>query len=150
MTATATRGPPVAPGLAPAEQLLEHGEPEGAEVYFARRGPFVKIGCTAHIHRRKAMLRYHRDPDGHDGDVQVLLTLPGGRITEGWMHARFAESACEGSGEWFHADQQVLGFVAHMLRCRLLIEDAGLERGKMLLLEAVQEAMDGRAQAPHT
>lgn len=123
-------------------------EPVNAKVYFVRRGDFIKIGCTTDPEERLTQLRYRRDPAGRDGPVQVLLMLDGGRVLEGWMHERFADSRCEGSGEWFHADVQVLGFVAHMLRSQLLMQDLGLEGAKQLLLGVIEEATDG--QATHT
>lgn len=74
-------------------------EPKNAEVYFVRRGPFVKIGCSIDVPKRVKSLAYHRDPDGKVGPVQLLLTEQGGRVVEGGYHHRFRASSVDGVGE---------------------------------------------------
>lgn len=102
----------------PGEVLrMLQAEPRDAEVYFARRGPFVKIGCTRNLKSRLSALTAYRDPDGNVGPMQLLFTLPGGRVTEGYWHHRFRDSSVDGYGEWFHADADVLGFTLLMLQC---------------------------------
>lgn len=64
----------------------------------------IKIGKSEDPPARMLQVSYHA------GDhVRLLLTLPGGRLLERHLHARFAEHRIE--GEWFVRAPQILAFI---------------------------------------
>lgn len=142
------RGGAILPSQIPADKILAtvQAEPRDADVYFARRGPFIKIGCTRNLARRLAALASYRDPAGQVGPMRLLVTLPGGRATEGYFHSRFGESSVDGHGEWFHADQDVLSFV---LRCLRIEAQAQTREGRDELSRELRDLLHGERDGVH-
>jgi hypothetical protein len=72
------------------------------EVYFAatRSGP-IKIGFSTNVISRLAALR-----TAASEPIDLIVSLPGGRKTELYLHSRLTESRA--NGEWFHPTRDVL------------------------------------------
>lgn len=147
LNAAHMQGGAILPSQIPTHQIIEtlRAEPEDAEVYFARRGDFIKIGCTRNLKKRLTALKYYRDPAGQIGPMRLLLATAGGRATEGYYHSRFSASSVDGYGEWFHADLDVLGFVLRVLRCEAKMQTpegrSDVERELRMMLEEMRDGV---------
>lgn len=76
------------------EQDSRPGRIPESIVYYARRGPLVKIGYTTHPHQRFRDLL----PDS------ILAWEPGGRAEEAQRHEQFRELRITNGAEYFHLD----------------------------------------------
>lgn len=72
-------------------------QPRQTYVYFARTNPsgLIKIGYSGNPDLRAGTLKYEIGEP-----LQILFTIPGGRVQENGFHKRFA--AYRSHGEWFH------------------------------------------------
>lgn len=89
-----------------------------ATLYFAQRGPYVKIGISRDPARRVRDLRYDRGITPEDADrsqpISILHLIPGARLDDEFrMHARF--DAWHVAGEWFRADPDFMAEVASLI-----------------------------------
>lgn len=88
------------------EMLFQAGRDEKCQpasvVYFVRRasGP-VKIGYAANLRNRVSMLRKK-----YGEEMEVLATVPGGRVMEGAYHFKFRDHQL--NGEWFNLHTDLL------------------------------------------
>lgn len=82
------------------QTLPKAGGPRPGFVYFLRFGDRVKIGFSTDPQNRVRALP-------HD---EILAIVPGTRLNERQMHAAFADLRI--TGEWFHADERLLDFIA--------------------------------------
>lgn len=87
------------------------------EVYFARCGDKIKIGCSLRPEVRIAQVgEWLPEP------IELLATTPGNFTMESTIHATF--DAEWSHGEWFHASPRLLAFVEKVKRGEPLPIDA--------------------------
>lgn len=83
---------------------LYNGQPDPSTVYFircTRPDPYnglIKIGTTEQLELRR-----------HSLGGQILLAEPGGRVHEGWLHARFWRLWV--TGEWYSPGPDLLAYI---------------------------------------
>lgn len=83
-------------------------------VYIAGIGKFVKIGFSTNVEERLKTFRTSAV------DVELLLTVPGGRELERKLHDLLSEARV--TREMFRCDWRVISFIEH-------VNYGGLERG---------------------
>lgn len=82
--------------------------PKGDVVYFLRAGEFIKVGkATGSARNRVSQLK-----TGCPFKIEIMATVPGGYELERSIHRRFQSSRAH--GEWFHATQELIAFVAEI------------------------------------
>ena len=89
-----------------------------ATIYFARRGPYVKIGISRTVARRIRNLRYDACITPADADrtepVELLGTIPDCSLNDEFqMHCRFED--WHAVGEWFRYDADSAAAVAEVI-----------------------------------
>lgn len=77
-------------------------------IYFIRINDLIKIGKTFNLAERLASFSYP--------DITVLATEPGYTIREGQLHGQFRRFRRR--GEWFHAEQPLLDYIAMLPKGR--------------------------------
>lgn len=90
-------------------------------VYFVRFPGlgFIKIGTTTNLKKRLDALR----TSVPDGDLEVLLLLPGSYDLERSMHRQFRHLRVR--GEWFRADDELLDFIDERRPKNMQIKEQG-------------------------
>ncbi len=101
-------------------------------VYFVRIGQHVKIGFTTNMESRLVTFR------NSALDVQVLLTLPGGRDLERRLHSLFREQRIQ--RELFRDDARIYDFIRN-------VEYSGLDRGLKYLEQTLPHRRAAARQA---
>jgi hypothetical protein len=83
-------------------------------VYFARSGPFLKIGYSRNPKDRiKDIKHSFRDPLPEK--PSLLGYIPGGSLLEGMLHAYFRPFKLKGYKEWFTAVQESVSKVDYVI-----------------------------------
>lgn len=103
----ANQGNPVGAFIRNAVVAMETqlAEKDGFSVYFAKADNRVKIGWSKRVASRIAQLQV-----GNASSLELLGVIPGGRVTERQIHARFAHA--RRAGEWFEATPELLAYVS--------------------------------------
>lgn len=84
-------------------------------VYLISNGPYVKIGVAKSVRRRLAALQ-----TASAAKLTLLGVLPGGRLLEQNLHARYASKRVQ--GEWFALTQEDLGDLGMSPRVKRVVE----------------------------
>lgn len=111
-----------------AQTVPNDPQSETHNVYFVYCAGFVKIGSTNRLVRRLSEMQI-----GNPFKSQAILLIPGGRLTEQYMHFLF--QADHYRGEWFRLGQKLREIIAERApeECQQwLIEEEAAHRERVL------------------
>jgi Meiotically Up-regulated Gene 113 (MUG113) protein len=120
---------------------LNDPEANSKRVYFLYCAGFVKIGMATSVTRRMTELQI-----GSPWKSQIVLLIPGGKLTESYLHSVFRDH--RQGGEWFRLEPPVKAAIREFAppECvEWLEKEDGLYR-EWIRLEAIELGlMDGKS-----